>query len=76
VPNCHYWPFAHRVAALGHLGRQIELSNALTELRARKPNFSCAFARERLFYLKDPMHVERYIEGLRKAGLEESGAAQ
>jgi len=19
VPNCHYWPFAHRVSALGHL---------------------------------------------------------
>jgi TolB-like protein len=76
VPNCHYWPFAHRVAALGHLGRQIELPTAREELRARKPNFSCAFARERLFYLKDPMHVERYIEGLRKAGFEESGVGQ
>jgi TolB-like protein len=69
VPNCHYWPFAHRVAALGHLQRESELPGALADLRHRKPNFSCAFARERLFYVKDPEHLERYVEGLRKAGV-------
>jgi TolB-like protein len=69
VPNCHYWPFAHRVAALGHLQRESELPGALADLRHRKPNFSCAFARERLFYIKDPEHLERYLEGLRKAGV-------
>jgi len=71
VPNCHYWPFAHRVSALGHLQRQAELPRALAELRQRKPDFSCALARERLFYIKDPKHLERYIEGLRKAGVRE-----
>ncbi len=71
VPNCHYWPFAHRLAALGHLQRKSELPGALADLQHRKPNFSCAFARERLFYIKNPEHLERYLEGLRNAGLTE-----
>jgi tetratricopeptide (TPR) repeat protein len=71
VPNCHYWPFVHRVAALGYLPWETELAPALAELRERKPNFSCRFARERLFYIKDPEHLERYLAGLRKAGVAE-----
>ncbi len=70
VPNCHYWPFAHRVAALGYLQWENELPGALAELRQRKPEFSRAFARERLFYIKDPQHIDRYLEGLRKAGVQ------
>jgi len=69
VPNCHYWPFAHRVVALGHLGCEAELAAALADLQQRKPDFSGAFARERLFYIKNPEHLERYLDGLRKAGL-------
>jgi TolB-like protein/Flp pilus assembly protein TadD len=69
VPNCHYWPFAHRVAALGHLQWQSELPQARHELLQKKPEFSCAFARERLFYVKDPQHLARYLEGLRNAGI-------
>ena len=68
VPNCHYWPFAHRVAALGYLQRPKELEAAVGELMKRKPEFSCSFARERLFYIKEPAHIERYVEGLRRAG--------
>ena len=75
IPNCHYWPFAHRVAALGHLHRESELPTALADLRLRKPNFSCAFARKRLFYIKNPEQLERYLEGLRKAGLTEHSVA-
>jgi TolB-like protein/Tfp pilus assembly protein PilF len=71
VPNCHYWPFVHRVAALGYLQRESELAVALAELRQRKPDFSCAFARARLFYIKDPEHLERYVQGLRMAGVTE-----
>jgi TolB-like protein/Flp pilus assembly protein TadD len=71
VPNCHYWPFVHRVAALGYLRWETELAPALAELRERKPNFSCRFARERLFFIKDPEHLERYLAGLRKAGVAE-----
>jgi hypothetical protein len=30
VPNAHYWPFAHRVSALGHLQNQDDLRIART----------------------------------------------
>jgi TolB-like protein len=69
IPNCHYWGFAHRVAALGHLGRKAELEGALRELRQVNAGFSQAMARERLFYLKDPGQLAIYLEGLRKAGV-------
>jgi TolB-like protein len=71
IPNCHYWPFAHRVAALGHLGRKDDLRLALGELLQRKPGFTSRFARERLFYVRNPAHLDIYVEGLRRAGLPE-----
>lgn len=69
IPNCHYWGFAHRVAALGYLQRADELKTALAELRRIKPDFSCKLARKRLFYLDNPDQVEIYIGGLRRAGV-------
>jgi TolB-like protein/Tfp pilus assembly protein PilF len=69
VPNAHYWAFAHRVSALGHLERPYERDGALSELLQRKPDFSCSFARRRLFYLKDPNQLELYLEGLQRAGI-------
>ena len=69
VPHAHYWPFAHRVSALGHLERPEELRVATRELLQRKPDFSCSFARKRLFYIKSPNQLELYVEGLRKAGM-------
>jgi TolB-like protein/DNA-binding winged helix-turn-helix (wHTH) protein/Tfp pilus assembly protein PilF len=69
VPNCHYWPFAHRVSALGHLQQVDATRAAKAELLQRKPEFSCAFARRRLFFIKNPAHLELYVEGLFKAGI-------
>jgi TolB-like protein/Tfp pilus assembly protein PilF len=69
VPNCHYWPFAHRVSALGHLQQIDAMRAAKAELLQRKPEFSCAFARRRLFFVKNPAHLELYVEGLLKAGI-------
>jgi TolB-like protein/DNA-binding winged helix-turn-helix (wHTH) protein len=69
VPNAHYWAFAHRVSALGHLRRPEELHVAAGELLQRKPDFSCGFARKWLFYVKDPEQLELYVEGLRRAGI-------
>jgi TolB-like protein len=69
VPNAHYWAFAHRVAALGHLKRPDERATAVTDLLERKPDFSRSFARKRLFYLKDPGQLEVYLEGLKRAGI-------
>jgi adenylate cyclase len=69
VPNAHYWAFAHRVSALGHLRRPDELSTAVSELLQRKPDFSCSFARKRLFYVKNLDQLELYLDGLGKAGI-------
>ena len=71
IPNCHYWPFAHRVSALGHLDQTQDLQHALAELRRRKPEFTCSFARERLFYVRNPAHLDIYVEGLRRAAVPE-----
>ncbi len=71
VPNAHYWAFAHRVAALGHLEKPEECAKAVSDLLLRKPDFSCTFARQRLFYVKDPGQLELYLEGLRRAGIPE-----
>jgi TolB-like protein/DNA-binding winged helix-turn-helix (wHTH) protein/Tfp pilus assembly protein PilF len=71
VPNAHYWAFAHRVSALGHLERPEERSSAAKDLMQRKPEFSRGLARKRLFYLKDPDQLELYLEGLRRAGIAE-----
>jgi len=71
VPNCHYWGFAHRVASLGYLERASDLEDALADLRRIKPDFTCGFARRRLFYVKDQQHIATYVEGLRRAGVPE-----
>ena len=69
IPHCHYWGFAHRVAALGHLRRKADAREAIEELLRIKPDFSQAMARQRLFYVKNPDHLALYLEGLRGAGI-------
>jgi hypothetical protein len=71
VPNAHYWPFAHRVSALGHLKNQDDLPIAKADLLQRIPNFSCGFARRRLFYVKDNAQLDLYVQGLRLAGIKD-----
>lgn len=74
VPNSHYWANAALVAALGHLDLPEETRAAVAELLRRKPGFTCQFARNHLFYVKDPVQVEHFVAGLRKAGLSENDA--
>lgn len=69
IPKCHYWPYAHRVAALGHLGEKEEYEPAVKALLAKRPGFNCRIARERLFYIKDPEQLALYVSGLEKAGI-------
>jgi TolB-like protein/Tfp pilus assembly protein PilF len=71
VPNCQYWANAHLAAALAHLGRSAEASDAVVQLLATKAGFSCAFARKKLFYIKRPEQMALYLDGLRKAGVPE-----
>lgn len=69
VPNSHYWATAIRASALGHLGDEKQATSALQELLRRKPGIDCDFVRKRLFYLQDPLQIDLYVNGLRKAGL-------
>ncbi len=69
IPNAQYWARAHLVAALGYLDDGEQTKSAVADLRRIKPEFSIAFAKDRLFYLKRPEQIESYIEGLRRAGI-------
>jgi len=69
IPNAQYWARAHLVAALGHLGDETQARTAVADLMRTKPEFSLAYARKRLFYLKRADQMEVYLEGLRRAGV-------
>jgi adenylate cyclase len=69
IPNCQYWAAAHRIVALAGLGRLPEARAAVGRLMAGMPGFSCAFVRNKLFYVKDAHQIERYVEGLLAAGV-------
>ena len=71
IPNCQYWTAAHKAVALALLGRLAEAQVAAASLTTKMPEFCCAFVREKLFYLKDPQQIERYIDGLQTAGVRE-----
>jgi adenylate cyclase len=69
IPNCQYWTTAHKAAALALLGRADEARRATAQLLQQVPDFTCAFARGKLFYLKEPRQIELYLDGLRQAGV-------
>lgn len=72
LPNCQYWTTAHRVVAQAHLGHDADARRSVALLESQAPGFSCAFARGKLFYLKEPRQVDLYIDGLRRAGVPET----
>jgi hypothetical protein len=55
--------------ALALLERRDEARKAVDRLRQEKPEFSCLFARKKLFYLKRPEQIKRYLDGLERAGV-------
>ncbi|HUG21417.1 winged helix-turn-helix domain-containing tetratricopeptide repeat protein, partial [Piscinibacter sp.] len=69
LPNCQYWTTAHRAAALAALGRPVEAQRAVGQLLEAVPGFSCAYARRKLFYLKDRTQIEGYLGQLAAAGV-------
>ena len=71
IPNCQYWTTSHMVVALAHLNRLDEAEKLVQQLMMEKPNFSRAFARMKLFYIKLPEQIKLYMDGLRKAGVPE-----
>ncbi len=71
IPNRQYWTLAHMAVALAHLDRPEEASQTTARLIAENPDFSCAFAEKKLFYIKRPEQLALYMDGLRKAGVPE-----
>jgi TolB-like protein len=68
TPNATYWPFATLAAALGRL-RAPEAEEAVAELLGRKPGYTQEFAREDLFFCANGGFIERYLDGLARAGV-------
>jgi adenylate cyclase len=60
-------------ASYGSLGRNTEAEAALEELQKLLPHVTLAQLRENLPYFKNQDTLERYLGGLRKAGLPEGG---
>jgi adenylate cyclase len=57
-------------AGLGQLGRTEEADRALAECRRLNPRFSLDWAKDLVPY-KEQASIDRFVSGLRKAGLEE-----
>jgi tetratricopeptide (TPR) repeat protein len=69
IPNCQFWTTAHKAVALAYLGEQDQASAQVAQLLREQPQFSRAFARKKLFYLKDEGQINMYLEGLKRAGV-------
>jgi len=72
-PSFQWSRYAILIAALGQLGRQHEAERYLVEITRRRPDFSIAFVRTMHPFSQD-MGIERYYEGLRKAGVAETAS--
>ncbi len=64
------FPGGHRLMATicGQLGRMEEAKSGLKELLLLMPGMTIEDVRKQVPF-KDPVHMERYLDGLRKAGL-------
>jgi tetratricopeptide (TPR) repeat protein len=72
IPNANHWPFALLVSFLAIKQRNDETRRAVDALRQRYPNYSVATARSDFFFCGDNELVERFLGGLRRAGLPEA----
>src|SRR6476620_3115925 len=68
-PNVTYQAFASLSASLGLLGERTQAKVAAVELLQRKPNYSIETARQEFFFCNDAGFIDRFIEGLRVAGV-------
>ncbi len=71
TPNATYWPFAMLIltASLGLSAEREEAEAAAVELLARKPDYNCSFAHEDLFFCANKAFINRFGEGLARAGV-------
>jgi TolB-like protein/DNA-binding winged helix-turn-helix (wHTH) protein len=71
-PNVTYQAFASLAASLGLLGERGQAETVAAELLQRKPNYNIGTARQEFFFCNDAGFIDRFVEGLRVAGI--SGA--
>jgi TolB-like protein len=67
--NATHQGFATLAASLGILGEKAAAKEVVAQLLQRRPGYTAETAREQFFFCNDPAFVERYVEGLRIAGL-------
>jgi TolB-like protein/class 3 adenylate cyclase/Tfp pilus assembly protein PilF len=72
IPNANHWPFALLVSLLGLTDRTEESQRAIDGLLQRYPGYTIATARSDFFFCGDRDLVDRFLEGLRRAGLPEA----
>ncbi|HXZ22955.1 MAG TPA: winged helix-turn-helix domain-containing tetratricopeptide repeat protein [Pseudolabrys sp.] len=72
-PSFQWSRYAILIAALGQLGRREEAQRYVAEVTEKRPNFSVAFVQTMHPFSRD-MGIDRYYEGLRKAGVPEMSA--
>ena len=68
LPNAHSHVLGAVASSLGHLGRIDEARRALGEILRLRPDYSRRLV-EASFPYRHREDLERYLEGLRKAGL-------
>jgi tetratricopeptide (TPR) repeat protein len=74
IPNANHGPFALLVSLLGLTDRVEESQRAIDGLLQRYPGYTIATARSDSFYCGDHNLIDRFLEGLRRAGLPEAAA--
>ncbi|NKC01320.1 MAG: tetratricopeptide repeat protein [Pseudomonadales bacterium] len=70
IPNRQYWTLAHKLVALALLGREQEVITVRELLLKEKSDFSVAFAKEKLFYVKRDDQLDNYLKALKLAGID------
>jgi TolB-like protein/Flp pilus assembly protein TadD len=75
VPNAKAWPHMMLTASLGLLGRTDEARRALAGLLEKAPGYTLGAARADFFFCADARLVERCLDGLRQAGLDDDPRA-
>jgi adenylate cyclase len=65
-----YWTQAYLAATYAQLGRKEEARSAVAKLLKLYPGFGANYRREARKYNATDAQMERFVEGLRKAGLD------
>jgi TolB-like protein/DNA-binding winged helix-turn-helix (wHTH) protein/Flp pilus assembly protein TadD len=68
-PNATYQAFATLAASLGLLGDRAQAETVAAELLQRKSNYNIETARQEFFFCNDVGFINRFVEGLRVAGI-------